>query len=258
MKIFTTPQMRRLGAVAALGVVATMPLAASLDTAHAAPALGHRETGRRQQRAATLTGIVTRDLSGDLFQMRTAGGDLVRVILHRGESEPLRLSTGDRVEVRGHRDHDIFVAHDVNILHNAGSQGEVVTLRGVVVRDFYGREFQLRSDTGRTFLVRSLRAEPLRLSGGDRVEVRGRSDKGFFVASDVDIVRNDDFSHVDFPGRVVALLSARRLQVRADNGRVYTIKSRESLPRSVKAGDRVRVVGYVNKKVVAAERIIEL
>jgi hypothetical protein len=61
----------------------------------------------------TLSGVVTRDLSGDQFEMRADGGRNFRVDA-RGD-EPRRLSRGDRVVVYGRFDNGRFLARDVRI-----------------------------------------------------------------------------------------------------------------------------------------------
>jgi hypothetical protein len=61
----------------------------------------------------TLAGVVTRDLSGDQFEMRADNGRYLRVDA-RGD-EPRRLSRGDRVVVYGRFDSGRFIAQDVRI-----------------------------------------------------------------------------------------------------------------------------------------------
>jgi hypothetical protein len=64
----------------------------------------------------TIAGVVTRDLSGDQFEIRSDNGHYLRVDA-RGD-EPRRLSRGDHVVVYGHFDNGRFIAQDVRITRN--------------------------------------------------------------------------------------------------------------------------------------------
>jgi len=151
-------------------------------------------------RQITLTGVVTNDLSGDQFLLRSDNGRTYRVVFHRNVDEPQGLSEGDRVRVRGHYDRDILVAHDVDILRNRDRDdfdrdnpfGGTRTVRGIVTNDLQGDQFVLRADNGRTYRVVFHRNidEPNGLSEGDRVQVRGHLDRDVLVAHDVDILDN--------------------------------------------------------------------
>lgn len=211
----------------------------------------------------TLNGTVTRDLrGGDRFQVRADNGRVYEVVSHN--REPLRLSRGDRVQLAGHIDRNLFIAHSVRILNNVGggSNGGFNrrALSGTVTRDLRGDRFEIRADNGRTYQVRARNDEPIRLTPGDRVTLRGDFDRsGVFNADSVRITRNDDRnrngSRVDFPGTVISIESSTRFVVRADNGRTYLVQSDEAVPSRLSVGDRVRVRGRAEGGTVSADRV---
>jgi hypothetical protein len=71
---------------------------------------------RDRDERRTISGVVTRDLSGDQFEMRSDSGRYFRVDA-RGD-EPRHLSRGDRVNVYGRFDNGRFIAQDVRITRN--------------------------------------------------------------------------------------------------------------------------------------------
>ena len=75
---------------------------------------------------------------------------------------------------------------------------------------------------------------------------------------DDDDWRNDDgeFRSINFSGTVVSLSSRYRLTVRGDNGRTYDVSSRTRLSTSINRGDRVRVTGSADGRLVRADRIV--
>lgn len=259
----------RFVALALLGSAATPFLSLSQNAVAAPYGKPSKEKRKAQKRAdrlnrgnrnITVLGTVVRDTAGnDRFVVRLDNGRTVEVISR--DREPRRISRGDRVELRGDFENNLFIADRVQILHNVGNggsnSGQQTTLRGRVVRDFYGRDFEIVTDNGATVRVRSLRPEPIRLTNGDRVTVQGRQEGNVFVARDVNVTRNDDRQRVDFPGTVQRRESSGRLIVRGDNGRTYTVISNASLSRFDR-NDRVRVVGFVNGGLVAAQSVILL
>jgi uncharacterized protein YdeI (BOF family) len=64
-----------------------------------------------------VTGTVTRDLSGNTFELRADNGRIVRVSLSRG-SEPRSLDRGDRVRLRGRLFNNVFQARDIEFLRD--------------------------------------------------------------------------------------------------------------------------------------------
>jgi translation initiation factor IF-1 len=206
----------------------------------------------------TTTGVVTSDLPGDQFDVRADNGRIYRVVFHRNESEPRRVSRGDRVSIEGHLDRDILIAHDVRILDNrgGGSWQDRRTLTGVVTRDFSGDNFEMRVDeisdrrilgNGRIVRVDARGDEPRRLSRGDRVTVYGRfsrNDRDRFSAETVRILDNrGGLGRRTFEGVVTRDLSGNEFTMRAENGRVFRVRARGDEPRRLSRGDRVTVYG---------------
>ncbi len=232
------------------------------------------QNGTVDARNITINGTVMRDLrDGDRFQVRADNGRTYDVVSH--DREPLRLSSGDRVQLSGHVDRDLFIAHSVRIVDNhnggynrpggygrgGGSNGDYNDgynnggvnqgdLSGVVTRDLSNNRFEIRADNGQTYTVRTRKSEPIRLTRGDRVVLRGNfGPSGLFVADSVRITRNDDRtfngSRVDFSGTVVSIQSSTRLVVRGDNGRSYPVRTGNG--DEFKRGDRVQVVGTAQR-----------
>lgn len=169
------------------------------------------------------------------------------------------------------------------------------TLEGVVTRDLGGNRFEMRVDNGRVLTVRARQTEPNRLSPGDRVRVVGfsradrednRGNRGDaradFVAESLQILSNVNDGYyntpggnggsnpgggyyggdgstrrVSFPATVLDRDGSRRISVRGDNGRNYTIESRSNIVR-VDDGDRVRVEGVSRNGVVTDARVVLL
>jgi len=217
---------------------------------------GRNVEGRR----VIATGVVTRDLPREnAFDMRTDSGLPVRV--RTVANEPRRLRVGDRVEVSGVAESGRLRADRVRILNDRNPSDNDRTLTGVVTRDLRGNIFEVRTDDGRTVVVRAREEEPVRLTRGDRVFVQGRynANRGEFVADRIRITENDDRdvegSRVNFPATVIAVDSATRLQVRGDNGRTYTVDTRSVVSSNVDPGDRVRVSGTVRNGIIRADRV---
>jgi outer membrane lipoprotein SlyB len=135
------------------------------------------------------------------------------------------------------------------------------TFEGVVSRDLTGSRFVMRADDGRVLNVSLRREETRGLSVGDRVRVSGyfRDDtnrnrnNAEFDADVLQVLGGRDgidygnggygtSRNVSFPATVISRSGNRRLSVRGDNGRTYTIESRSSSTR-FDNGDRVRIEG---------------
>lgn len=213
----------------------------------------------------TLTGVVTRDLSGDReFELRAQNGRIYRVTT--AYDEPGSLSVGDRVQVSGRlSNNNRFYANSIRMLAQNGNGGwnggnggwnngnnNRQVLTGVVTRDLQGNRFVVRTDRGSEVIVQSSRPEPLRLSIGDRVTLRGAFRGGKFIANNTRITEDDDRdengSSFTFNGRVTSVESSTRLVVRADNGRTYTVQSNTAFSSAITDGDRVRISGYVSRR----------
>jgi translation initiation factor IF-1 len=257
----------RASALTVLGAMGAITLFSPLVPAEAAPDY-YSGPGRNQgNRNVTVYGVVTRDLRGnDRFTVRLDNGRNTEVISR--VSEPIRLSRGDRVELRGDFERNLFIADYVRIIRNNGSgnggwnngggwNNPQSVQRGVVTRDGSGRDFSLRLDNNRTITVRAQNGEPVRLTRGDYVEVRGYFSGNIFLARDVRILRNDDRRRVDFQATVIRRESYNRIIVRGDNRRTYTVTTNSSLDRFDR-NDRVRVVGILNGDSVTAASVVLL
>jgi len=155
---------------------------------------GNGNNGSNDNWRNSITGVVTRDLAGKSFELRTDNGRTVRVNLGRYQ-EPRSLDRGDRVRVIGQYEGNFFRATDIEFLRDTGGNNnggwQTTTLTGTVVRDFSGNNFELRTDAGRTVSVRVERGrEPRSLDRGDRVRVTGRLTNNTFIARDLDILRD--------------------------------------------------------------------
>ncbi len=140
--------------------------------------------------------------------------------------------------------------------------GTFVSLEAVVTNARYNNDFEMRAG-GRIFTVRNLSNTPVRL--GDRVIVRGSfGNSNGFNGESVRVLggnngrSNDVFdsnpfpgvgSRVDFPATLIRVVSRREIEVRADNGRVYRVESRNDA-NSFRIGTRLRIIGESNGLIV--------
>jgi len=204
----------------------------------------------------TLTGVVTQDTSGNQFLFRTDDGKMFRV--QTRTTEPAWISNGDRIEVRGTRgtgnDRDVIVADSVRAISNTGSnQGDRVTLTGVVTQDTSGNQFLFRTDDNNMFRVQTRAAEPAWISNGDRIEVRGTrgtgNDRDVILADNIRPLTNQGGSNglmgqqITLFGTVTRINTRKQIEVRGDNGQIYTVRTLTELDRGISVNDRVRVVG---------------
>lgn len=224
------------------------------------------EDGNTSSGRVSINGVVTRDLSGNSFELRSDNGQTYRV---RANNEPDSLSVGDRVQVRGDLTDGVLRANSVRILDQNNddyndNNGATRTINGVVTRDVSGRRFEIRAENGRTYMVTTSRPEPIRLTVGDRVQVRGyfsNNDRTTFLADSVRITQDDDRSNtgvgsqVDFQGTVVSVQSNTRLIVRGANDRTYTVDTTNGISSSISTGDRVRVSGYGRARNVSSATV---
>lgn len=202
----------------------------------------------------TLTrGVVTDTGRGpDAFLIRADNGQTY--LVGTRNSNRMTVQQGQTVEVRGRVLGDSIYASSVRLI-DGGSNGNNV-LTGRVTRDYYGRDFELRTENGRSVTVRA-RREPIRLSRGDLVEVRGEMNNGIFQADSVRVLRDNDNGNDGNRDRVNFTATVQRggsgdFTVRADNGRDYTVQNSNV---SVGYGDRVRVVGNLSRGVITAARV---
>jgi outer membrane lipoprotein SlyB len=177
----------------------------------------------------SFSGIITRDLEGDRFEMRTTDGRTVIVDL-RGDREPRRLTAGDRVRVRGAYSgrSNIFVATSLNIVNDRNN--------GDLNRGDWG-------NGGRD-------------NGGWNNGGRGNGGWGSGGWNNGGIGNESDYRiPANFPGTVTSVTASNRLVVRGDNGRTYTVLGRNGFDSRISTGDRVRVVGNSRNSTVLADRV---
>lgn len=137
-----------------------------------------------------LTGTVTRDLSGDEFELRADNNRLYRIRVGRFD-EPRSLDRGDRVRLSGHLRDNVFVARNLEFLRDTDNNNSPSWLTGTITRDLSGNSFELRIDNGRVYRVTLARYdEPRSLDRGDRVRVTGRLVNNVFVARDLELLRD--------------------------------------------------------------------
>jgi len=129
-------------------------------------------------------------------------------------------------------------------------------VRGIVSRVYNSREFDVRAD-GRTVRVKSDAYANLR--PGDYVVVRGELRGDTFYAESVN--RQDDNvrgnqgreTTVNFRGEVVEVEGPQSLRVRADNGRLYSVRTDGYLNTRISRGDLVQVRGRFDGSFVRAD-----
>jgi translation initiation factor IF-1 len=129
------------------------------------------------------------------------------------------------------------------------------TVRGIVSRVYDSREFDVRADGD---IVRVKSDAYANLRPGDYVVVRGELRGGTFYAERVN--RQDDNvrgnqgreGFINFRGEVVEVESRNSLRVRADNGRVYSVRINGILNNRISRGDLVSVQGRFDGSFVRA------
>jgi hypothetical protein len=215
----------------------------------------------RNRVLTTFTGTVVRDMRGNRFELRASNGVVYRVVTNN--SEPVRLTAGDQVEVRGYTQFNnrVIVARRVVITRDddTNQTGSRVNFPGTVTDVRSDRELTVRGENGRNYTVRSNNLLSSRISRGDRVRVMGRVSNGVVIANNVVLTRDDNNNNgntVRFEGRVqsVSQLSGRRfLTVRANNGTTYRVQTPDN--ERYERGDRIRVVGKLQFDAVIAEDI---
>jgi translation initiation factor IF-1 len=125
-------------------------------------------------------------------------------------------------------------------------------MNATITRDLGGNRFEVRADANRLFTVRAKAGEPRRLRVGDSVLLEGYiNNRNVFVAESISRISGGTgggtgIGNIDFYGTVVTMASSTRVTVRADDGRNFTVNSRNRLARAISRGDRVRVTGVNN------------
>ena len=222
----------------------------------------------------TVVGVVTRDLRGRRFEMRS--NNRTFVVIARN-NEPLRLTAGDRVTVIGrlyqnvrtnrnsNRNNAFIVASRVIITRNddQNQNGSRVDFTARVLDVRNDRELRVRAENGRTYTVRSDNDFNSNIDENDRVRVRGRLQNNVVNNARVELLNNgngndndNDDRDIDFKGRVQSssnFFGQRILTVRADNGTTYRVRTNENT--RFDEGQRVRVRGELRNGVVIANDI---
>jgi len=228
-------------------------------------------------RRVLLRGVVTRNFLNDRFEIRTDDGLIYRVIPDAGQ-ERFPVRAGERVRVRGTVDGSTFLAQRIEFDRSVdrrddrdwrdddrrndprdrnadGDRDREVNFPATVESRESSSRLTVRGDNGRLYFVESRTSLPFNVSAGSRVRVQGSA-----IGNRVRlqrVVTIDDGrrgeQYVNFRGTVERVEDLNRLRVRADNGRVYTIRSQNAL--NIEQGDRVRVRGNYARGLIKASSI---
>jgi len=208
------------------------------------------------QRVA-INGVVTRNVRVSGFEMRTVDNTLIDVQAAR-RLMPVGLKAGDRVQVTGTLLADVLTADSVRIADDVPDQPPVVgtraTIRGAVTAILSATSLTMRNEAGTIINVDSRDNLPANIKIGDVVRATGLLVENHMHAERIVVVRSNDpvvepdpaDQAVNFSGIVESINAAdRTVQIRGDNGQVYTVRYRG--PANFKRNDRVRVSGtYAN------------
>ena len=138
------------------------------------------------------------------------------------------------------------------------NQSQVVrdnVVRGVVSRTYNSHEFDVEAQ-GRIVRVKSDAFQNLR--PGDYVvargDLRGNTFYAEFINRQDDNVRGNQGreQRINFSGEVVEVENANQMRVRADDGRVFSVRTVGTLSRGISRGDEVRVSGTFDGSFVRA------
>jgi len=259
--INTTNRIQRITKIIATGALVAVPFLAVLPNVEAQPRWNNGNQGGWNNSQTTITGVVTRDLAGDYFELRTDNNRTIRVNVGRYD-EPRSLDRGDRVRVTGHSRNGVFTARNIEFIRDTGNGNWQNSLTGVVTRDLAGKSFELRTDNGRTVRVNLGRyQEPRSLDRGDRVRVIGQYEGNFFRATDIEFLRdtggnnNGGWQTTTLTGTVNRDLVGDSFELRTDTGRTLWVRlERGREPHSLDRGDRVRVTGrFTNNTFIARD-----
>jgi len=175
--------------------------------------------------------------------------------------------------------------------YNTGARG---TMNATVTRDLGLNQFEVRADDNRLFTVRLTGTPSRRLYVGERVQLTGYvHNNNVFVADAVAILPNDSTGYYGnngtyndpyyndpyyngtyndntnnngrnnrqrgtMVGTVSRDLGSNRFEVRADDNRLFTVRSREGEPRRLRLGDRVELIGYINNRNIFVAESVRL
>ncbi|HVF09343.1 MAG TPA: stalk domain-containing protein [Abditibacteriaceae bacterium] len=213
----------------------------------------------------TRTGIVTRNLRADGFELRINVNTFIDVQATR--SLPAGLGVGDRVAVTGELVEDVMTASTVRIVAQAVPVRK--TIQGTVIAVLSATRLTL-SGAAATPGAPNVTVDTRVLlntgiSAGDMVSATGLLTGNYMDAESVKIVgsgnntNNDDIEAqpVNFTGTVDNINAATRtVQVRGDNGTLYVVRYTGVI--NFARNDRVRVTGTYAKGVTTAKTIKRL
>jgi uncharacterized protein YdeI (BOF family) len=257
MKSVKNNQIQRATKILLTGAILAAPFLTVLPNAEAQIFRGPGQ-GWNNSQMVTHTGVVTRDLAGDYFELRTDSNRTIRVNVGRNE-EPRRLGRGDRVRVSGQTWNGVFYARNIQFLrdNNNNNNSSLSTFTGVIHRNLVGDKFEMRADNGRFHILKVSRDDSRRLNRGDRVRVLGRLTSTGIEVRDIQRIGSGTTNPIvtTLTGTVTRDLSGDNFELRVDNGRTVRVTlDRGRVPRSLNRGDRVRVTGtYTGDRFVARD-----
>jgi translation initiation factor IF-1/putative component of toxin-antitoxin plasmid stabilization module len=223
---------------------------------------GGGDVGTRITRRGTVINIV----DAAVFEMRGDDGTAYRVSgtfrAQRSTAPVVRLN--DRVEVSGYFDRDrIIIAENVRLIGKGdddSSYGNRVTRRGTVVNLVDAYTFEIRGEDNKFYRMRQNTSGITRVRVGDRVEVRGYTDRDQIVITEsVRVIGRDDNDTNDratLRGTVVTLIDANTFEMRGDDNKYYRMRTSNGEARRLTVGDRVEVSGYFDRdRILITERV---
>ncbi|MDF2440126.1 MAG: hypothetical protein JWN98_1110 [Abditibacteriota bacterium] len=231
-------------------------------------------------RLVWLRGFVTRTSATDRFEIRTDQGLTYRVFPDAGQERfPVRV--GERVRVRGTVDGSTLLAqhieYDRSIARRpdgdwsdgggwSGDEGwrndprnetgtRSVNFPATVESRESSYRLTVRGDNGRLYLIESRSILPRGIAAGSRVRVQGAATDNRVRMERVILIEDDRQGpqYVNFRGTVESVEDFNRLRVRADNGRIYTVRSQRAL--NIQRGDRVRVRGNYSRGLITVTTV---
>lgn len=213
-----------------------------------------------------LRGTVTNDPAGARrFEIRTNAGDVVSV--RTVDAQPQGLNIGDRVELRGRYNGNVFSAQEVTILRDTAQE---TTLSGIVISIISNRRLTLRSN-GQIYTVNVIDGIPSTIREDVSIRARGTLNGNVLQRATVTFNGgviddnlnndgvNDDFvrenQSINWIATVVSRdIDGNTLRVRASNDTIYRVNYNR--PDDFNVGDSVRVRGVYSNGAVEADSVI--
>jgi len=193
--------------------------------------------------STTLDGKVTRIYpQQQSFIIRTATG---AVTVKLNTALPASLNAGDRVQASGYMQGQVLIASRVTVLRDTPTK-----FNATVISILGNRRLVVENKISKVrYTVETTAVLPQTIDVGDSVRVAGTFNGESFTASTVTLITAAPVvtgQAIDFLGAVASInTAAGSLQVRGDNGQLYTVYY--ARPGIFPIGTRVRVVGtYAN------------